>query len=162
MNEARIRLIVDLANVMGSRPDGWWRDRAGAARRWLAQLGPLVGRQVVLPDGRPATLSEVVVVVEGQAKAAAVDPGSPLRVVRAERDGDSTVVAEAEAALARVGDPSTGRVGDPSTGPEDDPSAGPDGDPLVVTADRGLRDRLPPGVHLAGPGWLRRLVERDG
>jgi hypothetical protein len=26
-------LIVDGANVVGSRPDGWWRDRAGAAKR---------------------------------------------------------------------------------------------------------------------------------
>ena len=26
-------LIVDGANVVGSRPDGWWRDRPGAAHR---------------------------------------------------------------------------------------------------------------------------------
>jgi predicted RNA-binding protein with PIN domain len=26
-------LVVDGANVVGSRPDGWWRDRAGAASR---------------------------------------------------------------------------------------------------------------------------------
>ncbi len=26
-------LVVDAANVVGSRPDGWWKDRAGAARR---------------------------------------------------------------------------------------------------------------------------------
>src|SRR5712692_7022544 len=26
-----LTVIVDAANVMGSRPDGWWRDRAGAA-----------------------------------------------------------------------------------------------------------------------------------
>jgi predicted RNA-binding protein with PIN domain len=32
-------LVVDGNNVMGSRPDGWWRDRAGAARRLVAQLG---------------------------------------------------------------------------------------------------------------------------
>ena len=29
--ESRPLLIVDGANVVGSRPDGWWRDRAGAA-----------------------------------------------------------------------------------------------------------------------------------
>ena len=33
------RLIVDGNNVMGSRPDGWWRDRAGAARRLVGGLG---------------------------------------------------------------------------------------------------------------------------
>ena len=31
-------LIVDGMNVIGSRPDGWWRDRDGAARRLLHQL----------------------------------------------------------------------------------------------------------------------------
>jgi hypothetical protein len=24
-----LHLVVDAANVVGSRPDGWWRDRAG-------------------------------------------------------------------------------------------------------------------------------------
>jgi predicted RNA-binding protein with PIN domain len=33
------RLVVDGNNVMGSRPDGWWKDRAGAARRIVEQLG---------------------------------------------------------------------------------------------------------------------------
>ena len=33
------RLIVDGNNVVGSRPDGWWRDRAGATRRLVEQLG---------------------------------------------------------------------------------------------------------------------------
>jgi predicted RNA-binding protein with PIN domain len=32
------RLIVDGNNVMGSRPDGWWRDRPAAARRLVALL----------------------------------------------------------------------------------------------------------------------------
>jgi predicted RNA-binding protein with PIN domain len=32
-------LVVDGNNVMGSRPDGWWRDRAGAARRLVEQIG---------------------------------------------------------------------------------------------------------------------------
>jgi predicted RNA-binding protein with PIN domain len=30
--------IVDGNNVMGSRPDGWWRDRRAAQRRLVAQL----------------------------------------------------------------------------------------------------------------------------
>jgi hypothetical protein len=39
-----------------------------------------------------------------------------------------------------------------------------DGTPLlVVTADRGLRARLPAGVQVAGPGWLlARLDEVEG
>src|SRR5699024_4392739 len=32
-------LVVNTANVIGSRPDGWWRDRAGAATRLRDQLG---------------------------------------------------------------------------------------------------------------------------
>jgi len=34
-------LLVDAANVVGSRPDGWWRDRPGAAARLLAALSAL-------------------------------------------------------------------------------------------------------------------------
>jgi hypothetical protein len=30
--------IVDAMNVIGSRPDGWWRDRPGAIERLVAQL----------------------------------------------------------------------------------------------------------------------------
>src|SRR2546427_12363037 len=55
--EAKRRLIVDGNNVIGSRPDGWWRDRDGAAHRMLASLQTLARRtgdriSVVL-DGRP-------------------------------------------------------------------------------------------------------------
>ncbi|HEX6310074.1 MAG TPA: NYN domain-containing protein [Acidimicrobiia bacterium] len=50
-------LLVDGMNVIGSRPDGWWRDRDGAARRLLARLQALVaatGDAVTLVlDGRP-------------------------------------------------------------------------------------------------------------
>ena len=50
--------IVDASNVIGSRPDGWWRDRAGATRRLVAQLDrfaegagePVI---VVLDGGEP-------------------------------------------------------------------------------------------------------------
>ena len=37
---ARRRLVVDAMNVIGTRPDGWWRDRDGAARRLIAALQP--------------------------------------------------------------------------------------------------------------------------
>ena len=38
---AQSRVFVDGNNVMGSRPDGWSRDRAGAARRLVAEIIPL-------------------------------------------------------------------------------------------------------------------------
>ena len=35
------RMFVDGNNVMGSRADGWWRDRTGAARRLVAEIALL-------------------------------------------------------------------------------------------------------------------------
>jgi predicted RNA-binding protein with PIN domain len=50
-------VVVDGNNVMGSRPDGWWRDRAGAAKRLVAQLGDWAARSdrdvLVVFDGAP-------------------------------------------------------------------------------------------------------------
>lgn len=125
-----VSLVVDLANVMGSRPDGWWRDRAGAATGWLAELDGLVGRLVEVPGGPEVTLLEVVAVLEGKARAARDPQSAALRVVRAERDGDTAVVQVAERVVAEGGRP------------------------VVVTADRGLRQRLPAGSVAVGPGWL--------
>jgi predicted RNA-binding protein with PIN domain len=33
-----VRWLVDGMNVIGSRPDGWWRDRGGAMARLTAEL----------------------------------------------------------------------------------------------------------------------------
>ena len=69
--------LVDIANVMGSRPDGWWRDRAGAATRLLNGLEPLNGAEVTLPAGLGTVrISEVRAVVEGATKRA----GGPVAV----------------------------------------------------------------------------------
>lgn len=54
-------LVVDGNNVMGSRPDGWWRDRAGAAQRLVTQLGDWAASAdrdvLVVFDGAPAGLA---------------------------------------------------------------------------------------------------------
>jgi predicted RNA-binding protein with PIN domain len=47
------RVIVDGMNVIGSRPDGWWRDRDGAVRRLVQQLQGTGERFAVVFDGRP-------------------------------------------------------------------------------------------------------------
>jgi predicted RNA-binding protein with PIN domain len=47
------RWLVDASNVIGSRPDGWWRDREGATARLIAALRSFTG-----PD------DEVVVVLD--------------------------------------------------------------------------------------------------
>lgn len=127
-------LLVDVANVVGSRPDGWWRDRAGAATRLLAQLAALP-RALSGPDGAALTLTATVAVVEGAAREAA-EPGG-VRVVRAPGSGDDALVEVA---------------GELAGG----------GELLVVTADRGLRARLPDGTACAGPGWLRARLDEGG
>lgn len=50
---AEERLVVDGMNVIGARPDGWWRDRDGAVRRLHARLRGLGGSVVLVLDGRP-------------------------------------------------------------------------------------------------------------
>jgi predicted RNA-binding protein with PIN domain len=86
-------LIVDGANVVGSRPDGWWRDRAGAARRLHQQLSTTDLSQ-----------DEVVLVLEGKARR-----GRPagqeglVQTVHAERSGDDAIVDEVTRQVA-VGD----------------------------------------------------------
>ena len=84
-------LIVDAANVVGTRPDGWWKDRAGAARRLHEQL---------LVADVPQEV--VILVLEGGAKGG-VRPGrdAHVRTVHAPKDGDATIVAEARAAAER-------------------------------------------------------------
>jgi 8-oxo-dGTP diphosphatase len=133
---------VDAANVMGSRPDGWWRDRAGAARRLCDQIGELALTGV---RGLPASLPvpaidqwfpQFVVVLEGAAAAMpdssdSREDGQP-RIVRARGSGDDEIVRQA----AGIGGPR-----------------------LVVTADRELRSRCEAvGSSVVGPGWLLGLL----
>jgi hypothetical protein len=126
-------LLVDAANVVGSRPDGWWRDRKGAAERLLARLAGLVGRRLTGPDGGELTVEQVAAVVEGQARDASAPEA--IRVIRASGSGDDALAATADE-LAAEGTPL-----------------------LVVTADRGLRARLPEGTAVAGPGWLQAALD---
>lgn len=84
-------LVVDGANVVGARPDGWWKDRAGAARRLHAEL-------LVADTGHDV----VVLVLEGQAKGGVrAGKDAHVRTVHAAKDGDATIVAEARAAAER-------------------------------------------------------------
>ncbi|RBY97918.1 hypothetical protein DQ237_03215 [Blastococcus sp. TF02-8] len=126
-------LVVDVANVVGSRPDGWWRDRAGAATRLLGELASIPG-ELSGPDGRPVHVEAVVAVVEGAARDVPAPHG--VRVVRASGSGDDALVCVvAEMAGDAV---------------------------VVVTADRGLRARLPAATPTAGPRWLRDRLDEVG
>ena len=59
--------MVDVANVMGARADGWWRDRAGAALRLCQQVAALARRG----DEPTSEVGEWVLVLEGRAREAA-------------------------------------------------------------------------------------------
>ena len=73
-----MRLVVDGMNVIGSRPDGWWRDRPGARRRLVGELAALVaaGDEVtVVFDGRPRSGEEAA--AEAVGVTALFAPGGP-------------------------------------------------------------------------------------
>ncbi|MFH8568104.1 NTP pyrophosphohydrolase [Streptomyces sp. NPDC017993] len=123
-------VIVDAANVVGSVPDGWWRDRHGAAERLRDALPRYVA------TGLPGIVEppvEIVLVVEGAARAVASIEG--VRVESASGSGDDRIVdlVAEEGGGAR--------------------------ECLVVTADRGLRERVEAlGARVTGPRavWGRR------
>jgi hypothetical protein len=122
----RVHLVIDAANVVGSRPDGWWRDRAGAAARLVEQVtGALAAGRLTGP---------ITIVLEGAARAGVDEgagPGPGVHVVHARRDGDSAIVALVESLVAEAAE-----VG-------------------VVTADRGLRELVTvAGARVHGPSWL--------
>lgn len=75
-------IVVDGANVVGSVPDGWWRDRAGAAGRL---------RDALARRDRAALPGEIVLVVEGAARG--VPPIEGVPVAAAPRSGDDHIVA---------------------------------------------------------------------
>jgi hypothetical protein len=83
-------LLVDGANVVGSRPTGWWWDRAGAARTFVERV------RAAAADGRVPT--PVVVVLEGAARRG-VEEGTAdgVEVVHARGEGDETLAALATA-----------------------------------------------------------------
>lgn len=132
----RPTIVVDVANVIGSVPDGWWRDRAGASERLLVELARLADAGVdatVLDLPEHTWFPHIVAVVEGQARAVADIPG--LVIVRADAAGDDAILAEAARAAER---------GDRVT---------------VVTADRELQARVGArGARAVSPSWLRDLL----
>jgi 8-oxo-dGTP diphosphatase len=155
IGEHPVTIVVDVANVMGSRPDGWWRDRAGAAVRLHAELVGLAASGRGVPPGETDP-PDFVMVLEGAAKAAArrlfaappadsppadsplgeATPGEArpgeVRVVLAPGSGDDAVVAVVRELP---------------------------GHRVVVTADRELRERcVAAGATILRPGWLLGLL----
>ncbi len=84
--------VVDAANVVGSRPNGWWRDRPGAARALVTGIVAAVAAGALEPD--------MVVVLEGRARPGATvgSAGPGVAVVHAPHSGDDEIVLQVAAA----------------------------------------------------------------
>src|SRR5918996_4427009 len=77
-------LVVDGANVVGSRPTGWWRDRAGAAKRLHQAI-----------DAADLGYDVVVLVLEGDAKGGQpVGADGAIHTVHAAGSGDDAIVEQ--------------------------------------------------------------------
>jgi hypothetical protein len=91
------RWIVDGMNVIGARPDGWWRDRPGAVRRLHEAL-----------LGATAEGESIVLVLDGPGRAVAGEPRSGVRTVVAPSPGPNAAdreivrLVEADPAPAEV------------------------------------------------------------
>ncbi|WP_214110491.1 NUDIX hydrolase [Acrocarpospora catenulata] len=128
-------IVLDIANIIGARAEhGWWRDRAGAATRLLADLDALAERGLRRQiEGLPELtlrFPRMIAVLEGAARSATPPEDTRLTVIKAPGSGDDTIVE-----VVAGGRPWE-RV-------------------LVVTADRALRERVTSlGALVTGPGWL--------
>ena len=176
-----VTIVVDVANVMGSRPDGWWRDRAGAAVRLHAELVRLAASGRAVPPGETDP-PDFVMVLEGAAKAAvgrlpaAPPPGSPPGEVRPAGQAAPGDAAPGDAAPgdSAPGDAAPGDAAPGEARPGEvrvvlAPGSGDDtivavvrelaGHRVVVTADRELRERcVAAGATTLRPGWLLGLL----
>lgn len=91
----RLVIVVDAANTVGSRPDGWWRDRRGATERLRNELATLAFDGV---DAEAVGLAghrwfpHIVLVAEGAARGVSRIPG--VEVVAASGEGDDEIVAQ--------------------------------------------------------------------
>jgi len=172
---APLTIIVDVANVMGSRADGWWRDRAGAAVRLHGELTALAARGVpALPAEMAAPALEcwfplLVLVLEGAARAALADlpaqSGDLSGVPSAGLPSAGSVPAgpsQAGPSSAGLPDASRVRVVAAAGSGDDliaDLAAQLPGRRLVVTADRELRGRcIAAGAAVTGPRWLLGML----
>lgn len=101
-----MRWIVDGMNVIGSRPDGWWRNRNGAMARlvdrleqWAATDGADVTVVFERPLSPPIESSVITVAHAPQAAANSADD-EIVRLVRADADPEEIRVATSDRALS--------------------------------------------------------------
>jgi predicted RNA-binding protein with PIN domain len=102
-----VRWIVDGMNVIGSRPDGWWRDRNRAMTRlverleqWAAAEGADVTVVFERPPSPPIESSVITVAHAPEAAANSADD-EIVRLVRADGYPEQIQVATSDRALAQ-------------------------------------------------------------
>lgn len=103
-NVTRVRYLVDAMNVVGSRPDGWWRDRPAALRRLVHRLeawSVAEGAEVTVVLEHPQPIDSTVITV-AYAPAAAANSADEeiMRRLRAAEDPGGIVVVTSDAILA--------------------------------------------------------------
>jgi predicted RNA-binding protein with PIN domain len=106
-NVDTVRWIVDAMNVIGSRPDGWWKDRAGARVRLVEQLDRWAsahGHVVTVVFEHPTSIHSQSIAIRHAPKAAADSADTEIvRLVSAdEHRGDITVVTSDATLIERV------------------------------------------------------------
>lgn len=146
-------VIVDAANVIGSVPNGWWRDRAGAADSLIRSLDAAAGGgalDALFADesGAQTRTPLIEVVLEGAAKNAREASTEHVRIHRASRSGDDAIVDRVRAHRTAKLQPINLPTAEPATGP---PRV------LVITSDRELQRR----VHELGARTMRSRAFRD-
>jgi predicted RNA-binding protein with PIN domain len=101
-----VRWIVDGLNVIGSRPDGWWRDRHGAMVRLVAMLDRFAeesGDEVKVvfekPPAPPIESTQVEVAHAPRARPNAADD-EIVRLLEADPAPEEISVVTSDAGLA--------------------------------------------------------------
>nr|WP_245325113.1 NUDIX hydrolase [Microbacterium amylolyticum] len=132
-------LLIDAANVVGSVPNRWWKDRVAAADNLYARLEALAASGVASGElglGLQQWFPAIVMVTEGKANGVC-DAAGRVMLVRANGAGDDELVFRATdfaAAGLRV---------------------------TAVTSDRALTGRLEQaGADVRGVSWLKRLLDQ--
>jgi predicted RNA-binding protein with PIN domain len=95
-----MRWIVDGNNVMGARPDGWWRDRTAAAARLAGQVDAFARAA-----GDPVTL-----LFDGRARDLGLPGDTPLETAFAPRPGRNAADHAIAERVERDDDPGSIRV----------------------------------------------------
>lgn len=95
-----MRWVVDGMNVIGSRPDRWWRDRPGAMRALVERLAAFGEPVTVVFDGRPPDLAPAHPAAGVEVRFAGVADDEIAALVAADPDPAGLCVVTSDSELA--------------------------------------------------------------